>query len=228
MVEDAYNAKQVKDGDLTPRHLTVLVRFWQKHHGLTPDGKFGPKTEATMPHEELSDLISRLARQEIGKGEKSGGPGNNTGPDVNRYRESTGKGIGKRGAWCAQFGSYILLRAGADVEPSSGAKGLARNVAKQGSWVAKPRLGRTPKHLETPVCGDIVVWHRGTGHGDWRGHIEIVVSYDPETDTLITIGGNHNNRKDGKGRPYAVVDFFKYSHGAWRKKLYGVSRPKAK
>lgn len=43
-----YNAAQLAAGDLTPGHITELVRFWQARHGLTADGMAGPVTIASI------------------------------------------------------------------------------------------------------------------------------------------------------------------------------------
>lgn len=46
-----FNLHQMEDGKLTMGHVTKLVRFWQKKHGLAQDGKAGPKTLESLGHE---------------------------------------------------------------------------------------------------------------------------------------------------------------------------------
>lgn len=41
---DDYNAKQLADGALAMTDITTLVRYFQLKHGLTADGKAGPRT----------------------------------------------------------------------------------------------------------------------------------------------------------------------------------------
>lgn len=219
---DKYNSRV----ELAPRELTVMTLFWQQHHGLAPDGRFGDDTRGSLGTECLSDLIVRYAEQEIGHGEADS-KHNNTGGAIERYRrEGTGKDAGTRRAWCAQFTSYVCLKAGVDFKPHSGAKRVTRNIAAGGSWVIQPRRFSKPKSLQHPAPGDVIAWHRGKDAGDWRGHVEVVVKYDAATDTLTTVGGNHNNRTDDVGRRYAVVDYFTYENGSWRKRLYGIARPR--
>lgn len=44
-----YNEHQLDDQRLTFDHITELVRYWQRGHGLEPDGKAGPLTIASIP-----------------------------------------------------------------------------------------------------------------------------------------------------------------------------------
>ncbi len=48
MTPSEYNATRLADGRITPEHVTVLVRDWQKSHGLTVDGLAGPATIASI------------------------------------------------------------------------------------------------------------------------------------------------------------------------------------
>lgn len=41
---DEYNAQRLASGELTTAHISELTRFWQREHGLVPDGKAGPLT----------------------------------------------------------------------------------------------------------------------------------------------------------------------------------------
>ncbi len=173
----------------------------------------------------VADKIVAAARAEIGRGEAPG-PTNNSGPDVARYfgvHYYSGRDYGE---WCAAFVSYVLERASAGVARSAGAKKLLRNVAARGRWVLRPRItGPVPLWLDdAPSPGDVVAWHRGGGKDqaswwrDWRGHVAIVVAYDPETDALSVVDGN------GGGRP-AVVRERVLVGAQWRRRLYGVARP---
>jgi hypothetical protein len=54
---DEYNANRIASGEIAPRHITELVRFWQAgHHPLEVDGMAGPATIATL---EPSSGVSR-------------------------------------------------------------------------------------------------------------------------------------------------------------------------
>lgn len=48
MTADEYNASQLDDRHLLPRHVTQMVRLWQQHHGLDVDGMAGPDTIASI------------------------------------------------------------------------------------------------------------------------------------------------------------------------------------
>lgn len=128
------------------------------------------------------------------------------------------------GNWCAAFVSWWLEKIGTLVKRSNGAKRVCKNVAAAGSWALRPLLFDEPEWIAVPRPCDVIAWHRGSGHGprewwrDWRGHVGIVESYDPASDTLRTIEGN-------AGRFPAVVRRKTYPRGAWRRRLFGVARP---
>lgn len=119
------------------------------------------------------------------------------------------------GSWCAAAVSYWYVRGAAKVgvtmpfEPHVGAKRLARNIAKAGE---KLDINKRRPHRGMAIC-----WHRH-GAGDWRGHIGIVLNYDPSTDTLWTIEGN-------RGVYPSKVRRFMYPQGTWRESLYMVASP---
>jgi AmpD protein len=48
MTPEQYNQAEITAGRLTPEHIVELVAFWQEKHGLTADGKAGPKTRASI------------------------------------------------------------------------------------------------------------------------------------------------------------------------------------
>lgn len=164
------------------------------------------------------------AQSHIGCGEEGC---DNGGEMVAEYFRKPYKAGRNYGNWCAAVVSYWLETTMASVPRSNGAKRICRNVATVGEWVAKPVLFNAPKWIprirETPEPGDVISWHRGPGDSpsiwwrDWRGHVEIVESYDPASDTLVTIGGN-------RGRFPAVVSRRTHHIGSWRRKLYGIAR----
>lgn len=183
------------------------------------------------PHErpqamrQVAELMLELALAECGRGENPQ-LGNNRGEDVDTYRtmDGTGKGPGGSGAWCASFVSYTLMRACAKLgyripcATSRGAQRLTKNVAGAGRWAVRPGQSKGVGIR----AGDVVCWRRG-GLRDWRGHVALVVRWQPTTDTLVIIEGNRNNRVDAQGRRYAVVDERTIGSGRWRRKLFGVA-----
>lgn len=217
---DLYNQSQLQNGEILPQDLTVLARFWQKHHGLKVDGMLGPKTLISVSAASVSlkldietDPMLRalvVAASEIGNGETEG---NNRGPAIYRYRagDGTGKEATNSASWCASFVSYCLLKANKELpfETSRGAKRLVSNCARAG------------REVSVPIPGALIAWHRlgAGGVKTWRGHVGIIEKYDSETDTLYTIEGNKNT----KGRRFAYVDRFDYQNGAWRDKLARIA-----
>lgn len=51
MSADTYNKREINAGRLLYRHITLLVRFYQEHNGLTVDGEAGPLTRAALDGE---------------------------------------------------------------------------------------------------------------------------------------------------------------------------------
>lgn len=124
------------------------------------------------------------------------------------------------GNWCAAFASHCLMCAGmefSDAKARRGAKALCRYVAARGSWVYAPQVLKAPTKCGDPQPGDLIAWHRGVP-GSWMGHVGLVESYEMATDTMTTVEGN-------AGRFPCRVTRKTYRRGAWRTRLYGVSRP---
>lgn len=48
LTADEYNLREVKEGNITGRHLTQLVKLWQKQNKLKTDGKAGPNTQNSL------------------------------------------------------------------------------------------------------------------------------------------------------------------------------------
>jgi len=86
--------------------------------------------------------------------------------------------------WCAMFVSYVFFKAGAGSLVAAGPKGFASCTTGVNWFDAHKRLVDVA-HAQP---GDIVFF-------SWNGrkeydHVEIVVSNDPKSKTLHTIGGN--------------------------------------
>lgn len=165
-----------------------------------------------------------FAERELGRGEDGG---NNAGPDIWRYR----RGVRQRGSWCAVFLLWCLEESMHPGLPDAcwltpraadpfnrfdwrrrriaGAKLLTRRVGEAGVFVDPG---------DTLRRGDLVCWHRPrNGVITWRGHVGIVHAYDALNDALVTIEGNRG--------PYpSRVDWYRYSAGSWRRKLFRVAR----
>lgn len=175
-----------------------------------------------------------LARKHIGQGEKAQW-GDNEGPEIDFFRLNDGvedrdlgqDRVGGSGPWCATFGSFCDTMAARKLgivcphKRYRGSKALVRAVVKAGGYyLAVPgKLGCTwavdKKNPAIPP-GSWLAWHRGLP-GSPSGHFARVISYEPETDTLTTIEGNH-------GRPgRAVVAEFTYPAGKWRDRLAAIA-----
>jgi hypothetical protein len=235
MKADDYNQKQISDGNITGSIITPLTELWQRKHGLPVDGKLDPGTLESLAHDEIieSDTdprikgleVEKLNRGqeimlgalsfvigEIGQGETAG---NNRGERIDYYRttDGTGSGPGGAGAWCASFQSSGLVHSAKDIgrplpcRTSRGAKNLGDSVGNAGQF------------LSVPERGCFVVWHRGVGR---QGHIGQCESYDPITDTLVTIEGNKLEPRPRKSR-WAKVARHTYPNGLWREKIYSIS-----
>lgn len=167
--------------------------------------------------------LVEIAREHLGCAEEGC---DNGGAVIAEYFRKPFKPGKNYGNWCAAVVSYWLETIMAGVPRSNGAKRVCRNVGKAGHWVARPVLFSDPAWTYmyiSPEPGDVISWHRGPGKDpsswwrDWRGHVEIVESYDLASDTLVTIGGN-------RGRFPAVVSRTTHHLGSWRRKLYGIAR----
>lgn len=188
MKADLYNARELAQRRIEPRHLTALTEHYQQTRGIPVDGKLGPVTRSSLELADPPDVLSedepsllaiewiRAAREEIGRGEAGG---NNRGTDVDRYR------FGRtRGAWCAWFLSWTLTEACArlqrpvPIQVTGGAKRLYRRVGRQGRFVALPETGA------------VACWDRGA-RGSWAGHVGLVVRV--EGPSFQTIEGNRGS-----------------------------------
>ena len=144
------------------------------------------------------------ARREIGRGEFGG---NNSGPDVRRYRQ----GFGGSGPWCAAFVCWCIEQSSArlsrrvPVKRTHGARRLFRRVCAAGCKVGKDEV----------EPGDIVLWSRGKKA--WQGHVGIVSAVERTREGRVTawryIAGN-------EGRYPAVVNEF----AGKEKRLVGFAR----
>ncbi len=45
---DKYNMSEILDKKITPEMITKLIKYWQRKHGLKPDGRCGENTRATL------------------------------------------------------------------------------------------------------------------------------------------------------------------------------------
>jgi hypothetical protein len=151
------------------------------------------------PRSRYAQAVLAVAITQIGRGEHGA---NNTGPDLDRYRNG-----GPGGAWCAAFVSWCLEQAvrsaGAVMSPvkrSHGAKRLFANVVVAGARV------------EEPAPGDIVCWHRGAKNAA-TGHVGIVSRV--EGNAFYSIEGNRG------GYPSRVRE---YGHEVGEALLLGFAR----
>jgi hypothetical protein len=152
----------------------------------------------------LEQCLVACMRAELGNGEQGG---NNDGPCVWRYR----RWVDDDQPWCAALVSYCYEEAAGMVgRPLP--KGLRRtHSAKQ----LGERVKIAGQELRVPELGCVVVWHRGLPTAS-TGHIGICESYDPTTDTLISIEGN-------KGKAPSPVQRYRYVGKAWREDLYLIA-----
>lgn len=104
---------------------------------------------------------------------------------INWYNKQVGTSFDENStAWCAIFVSWVANKtgyAGVDIPVSAAVDGMESYFRSRGSY-----HGVSSGYI--PKAGDIIVWKNG------MSHVSIVKSYDPNTKTLVTIGGNEGNK----------------------------------
>jgi len=177
------------------------------HGGRADLPTLGPHfSESLMRELPVATRILDVARSELGRGEDPA-LGNNRGADIERWSRACGFPVGRGGAWCATFASFVLLRATSSTHPdlklSRGAKRLVRNVAAVGENLAAPRPGA------------LIAWNRGSGIS-WRGHVGICEEFNSQLGTLVTIEGN-------RGDVPSRVRRYMYGPDEWSRRLYRIA-----
>jgi hypothetical protein len=224
MAPSDFVQRELGAGRLRFRHIAEMTRFWQAGHGLPVDGLPGRRTVESIevalgghstdaPDWALFQKRAlAIALAEEGQGEDPK-LGNNRGAAIYKYRrgDGTGRPWDIAGPWCAAFASWCLMRSaeglgyGPPFKTSRGAKRLTENVAAAG------------RRCAVPEPGALICWHRSRlGRMSRKGHVAFVVSYDPATDTLVSVDGN----KLGRGERWADVEQFTHPRGRWRRGLY--------
>lgn len=208
---DAYNAKRLQMGEITPNHISQLTREWQVNHDLHVDGMLGPDTAVSIAGAHLGTAVMlralKVATRSIGNGEQLG---NNKGPWLDYVRRHDGTGLPpKNGAWCASFVSWCFTQAVADM----GAEGLVPWASSR--WVPglRRKLAEAAFTNEVPEPGAVMIFRRGLLRRP--GHTGICESYDPDEDTAVVIEGN-------VGPFPALVKRVTYKDGSWRRKAVGI------
>jgi len=123
---------------------------------------------------------------------------------------------------------------------SAGAGRLVKNLGKAGDYVIPVQLWGRWTRYTGPLSareGNRVLlwaWHRGKNERQkWQAHIEVGLSFDPETDTLTTVAGNVVPGVEARNDLLAVgivpapgqalVHVRRHRNGAWRKRLLAAA-----
>ncbi len=119
--------------------------------------------------------IVEIAQQELAAGAKE---------SDGSYLKYTG---GVHAEWCAYFASWVLKEAGVPFEngPLPAVAGILAYAKNKNMFTAKGTSGFSPQP------GDMVIYKEGKR--PYPSHINIVISYDPSSAKVTTIGGNESS-----------------------------------
>lgn len=101
------------------------------------------------------------------------------------YLKYTG---GVEADWCAYFVSFVLREAGMplDPDPMAAVASILAYSKNNGTFHAKDEAGFTPQP------GDIAIYKEGVGL--YPSHVNIVISYDANSNKYTSIGGNESDK----------------------------------
>lgn len=160
---------------MTPYQIREFQRTHNNWHGLPldVDGSIGPQTSWALAIDALPGLERKYVA--LALGELRAGvverTGTNDHPRITLYQELCHAPPGS--PWCAAFGSWCAVQAGADLMPDA-------SVA---------RLSKQFEPLNDPVLGGVAWWVRPDGTGHW---ITAVLGID--TFDVMCLEGNSANR----------------------------------
>lgn len=154
--------------------------------------------------EAISGLRGRVvaeARKHVGKRETS----HNAGPDIAEFT------LGKVEPWCADFVSYVLMKAGVPIKCGefgwkvASTKTLMDYFIDEKRWVNMNEVGDDSSLSACVKPGDVIVWRFGNASGEGTsGHTEIVEKVDTTSGVIETIGGNTSG-PESAGKPDSVA-----------------------
>jgi hypothetical protein len=149
----------------------------------------------------INDIITKIALDNLGQEEIRGNLGFKD-PEFERRMQAVG--FKKGHAWCSYYAELVWKLAYQQYDAT-----MNDTLDKLFSASAVQTWKNFKKAIEfettlVPDEGSLVVWQtykNGTPH--WTGHIGIVIKYDQESDSLITVEGNTND--DGSREGYKVA-----------------------
>lgn len=154
--------------------------------------------------ETISGLRGRVvaeARKHIGKRETS----HNAGPDIAEFT------LGKVEPWCADFVSYVLMKAGVPIKCGqygwkvASTKTLMDYFKSEKRWMDLNEVGDDSALATCVKPGDVIVWRFANASGEGTGgHTEIVEKVDVANGVIETIGGNTSG-PESAGKPDSVA-----------------------
>lgn len=151
---------------------------------LKVDGDYGPKTRwwhfITSLSQQRKDVIT-LALSYYATNVAEVPLGSNRGPLIDKFMEPTGLKPGK--PWCAGFASHCLRQSG-----------TYWPIYHASAWSVIEWAKKYNRVVTEPMPGDLEAFlYPKQPNEDWRGHVRIVVSYDPSTKISYGVDGNITN-----------------------------------
>ena len=182
------NFNGTKFGPLSEEYLQDPDEEYHETYDVNENGVYDVYLPAITVTPEMHETPwMDIAIDQIGVTEETG---NNDGPDVESYLQSTGLPSGN--PWCGAFVNWCLEAACIDgVDPSD-----ENHPARALSWRS---FGND---LDTPAYGSIATKTRRGG-----GHVGFVYGVNASGDSLYILGGNQNNSVNVSLYPIGLFRF---------------------
>lgn len=146
-----------------------------------------------MPATDFARTVAQIANSQVGVQEQP--LGSNSGPKVNQYLKAVNCPPGK--PWCAAFLGWCVLKASIETghQPQ-----LRFSASALHLWELNPDLQTRDLDVEDlPLLGVF-------DHGGGKGHVAVVLGYNPDSHRLQTIEGNGSLNGSREGLAVVALD----------------------